>query len=177
MPQPSSTLKERLKLTDSQICKPYVYPSGSHTDSSFFSTSSLLSPIDCKELITSSYELGQSLSYQTHRQHTTQLVCVSVARTRNCSHSELVGIESPLFTKVPTRTGHRFSEKQFAKILNPGSNLGHFWRLVQSHGGRHEKKKKDFYLGAVGPPPLLGCAELLGRRQSGGPGLTKSILV
>lgn len=131
-------------MTDSQICRPYVYPSGSHTDSSFFSTSSLLSPIDCKELITSSYELGQSLSYQTHRQHTTQLVCVSVARTRNCFHSELVGIESPLFTKVPTRTGHRFLEKQFAKILNPGSNLGHFWRLVQSHGGRHEKKKKTF---------------------------------
>ena len=176
MPQPSSTLKERLKLTDSQICRPYVYPSGSHTDSSFFSTSSLLSPIDCKELITSSCELGQSLSYQTHRQHTTQLVCVSVARTRNFSHSELVGIESPLFTKMQTRTGHRFFEKQFAKILNPGSNLGHFWRLVQSHGGRHEKKK-DFHLSAIGPPPLLGWAELLSRRQSGGPGLAKSILV
>ena len=138
-------MKERLKLTDSQICRLYVYPSGSHTDSSFFSTSSILNPIDCKELITSCYELGQNLSYQIPCQHTTQLVCVSVAHTRNFCLSEHVDIELPLFTKMSAPPGYRFSGKKFAKILDPGSNLGHCWAWCYPMGGhekKHKKKKK-----------------------------------
>ena len=55
-------MKERLDLTDLQICWLYVYPSGNHTDSSLFSISCVMSPIDCKELNTKSYELGWSLT-------------------------------------------------------------------------------------------------------------------
>ena len=118
-------MKERLDLTDLQICWLYVYPSGNHTDSSFFSISCVVSPIDCKELNTKSYGLGRCLTGVKYLANPTRNWLLSlVIRTRNFFLSEQVDIWNVSFHN--NAYPHRISDPPTKIFRNVTSTGLHF---------------------------------------------------